>query len=86
MEQLRETGINWKSFAEFLGVSERTLHRRRIESGIESTFSEISDIDVDQNIREVLQLTPNSGESYVKGSLKAKGIAVQRSRIRESLC
>ena len=85
VEQLRETGMNWKSVAEFLCVSERTLHRRRIEFGIESTFSEISDSDLDQNIQEILQLTPNSGESYVKGSLKAKGIAVQRSRVRESL-
>jgi hypothetical protein len=30
-------------------------------------------------------LTPYSGESYVRGSLKGKGIHVQRSRIRESL-
>ena len=77
--------MSWKSIAEFLCVSERTLHRRRMEYGIESTFSEISDSDLDQNIQEILQLTPNSGESYVKGSLKAKGIAVQRSRVRESL-
>ena len=85
VEQLRETGMSWKSIAEFLCVSERTLHRRRMEYGIESTFSEISDSDLDQNIQEILQLTPNSGESYVKGSLKAKGIAVQGSRVRESL-
>ena len=43
VEQLRETGMNWKSIAEFLCVSERTFHRRRIEFGIESTFSEISE-------------------------------------------
>ena len=86
VEQLRETGMNWKTIAEFLRVSERTLHRRRIEFGIESSFSNISDGDLDQHIQEILQLTPNSGESYVKGSLKARGIAVQRSRVRESLC
>ena len=33
IEQLRETGLNWKNIAFFLGVSERTLHRRRIEYG-----------------------------------------------------
>ena len=26
IELLRETGMNWKTIAEFLGVSERTLH------------------------------------------------------------
>ena len=40
--QLRETGINWKAIAEFLGVSERNLHRSRIEYGIESSFTEIT--------------------------------------------
>lgn len=85
VEQLRDTGMNWKTIAEFLRVSERTLHRRRIEFGIESSFSNISDGDLDQNIQEILQLTPNIGETYVKGSLKARGVAVQRSRVRESL-
>ena len=42
IEQLRETGMNWCSIAEFLGVSERTLQRRRIEFGIDSNFSDIS--------------------------------------------
>ena len=47
IEQLRETGMNWCSIAEFLGVSERTLQRRRIEFGIDSNFSDISDNDLD---------------------------------------
>ena len=66
-------------------MSERTLHRQRIEYAIEPTFSEITDLELDQINREILQLTPYSGECYVRGSLKGRGVNVQRSRIRESL-
>ncbi len=38
IEQLRDTGMNWQTIANFLGVSERTLHRRRVEYGMESNF------------------------------------------------
>ena len=85
IESLRETGMNWKTIAEFLGVSERTLHRRRIKYGIESSFTEISERDLDAQIQEILRLTPYSGECYVRGSLKGRNINVQRSRVRESL-
>ena len=61
IESLRETGMNWKTIAEFLGVSDRTLHRRRIEYGIESSFTEISERDLDDQIQEILRLTPYSG-------------------------
>ena len=68
IEQLRDTGMNWKQIANFLGVSARTLHRKRIEYGLEKNFSEISDADLDKQVQEVLQLTPYSGESYIRGS------------------
>ncbi|XP_046839481.1 uncharacterized protein LOC124433742 [Xenia sp. Carnegie-2017] len=85
IELLRETGMNWKSIAAFLQVSEKTLSRRREEFGIASTYSQVSDSCLDQTIEEILQLTPYSGETYVKGSLHARGVLVQRSRVRESL-
>lgn len=85
IEQLRETGLNWKNISEFLGVSERTLSRRRTEFGIEDSFTEITDSDLDKQVQEVLQLTPYSGESYIRGSLKGRNVNVQRSRVRESL-
>lgn len=58
IEALRETGMNWKSISEFLGVSERTLQRRRIEYGIEPSFNEISNVDLDNQIKDILRLTP----------------------------
>ena len=78
--------MNWRSIADFLSISERTtLHRRRIEFGIEPSFSNISDCDLDKTINAILHLTPYSGESYIMGSLKGRGVHVQRYRVRESL-
>ena len=85
IEQLRDTGMNWQTIANFLGVSERTLHRRRVDYGMESNFSEISDTDLDEQVRAILRLTPYSGETYIRGSLKGRRIYVQRERIRESI-
>ena len=46
IETLRDTGMNWKSVAQVLGISERTLFRRREEFNMEDTFSNISDTDL----------------------------------------
>ena len=85
IEQLRETGMNWTSIATCLGISDQTLYRRRIEFGVENNFTEITNEELDRQIQETLNLTPYSGEIYVRGSLKGRGINVQRFRIRESL-
>ena len=85
IEQLRDTGMNWKNIANFLGVSERTLLRRREEYGIEQSFSDIGDANLDEEVRKILSLTPYSGESYIVGGLKGRRIFVQRERVRKSL-
>ena len=85
IEQLRETGMNWRSIAVCLGVSEQTLYRRRTQYGIDNNFTDITEEELDDQIKLTLNLTPYSGESYVRGSLKGRGINVQRWRIRESL-
>ena len=77
--------MNWETLHFFLGVSERTLHRRRIEYGIDANFSVITDDNLGAKIREILRLTPYSGERYVRGSLRGRNITVQRERVRESL-
>ena len=58
IEALRDTGMNWKSVSIFLGVSERTLLRRREEYGIQPTLSEISDEDLDKLKSWVLIFSP----------------------------
>lgn len=85
IETLRDTGMNWKSIAQTLGISERTLFRRREEFGLPETFSNITDAELQGNIESILQQTPFAGETYIRGSLVARKIFVQRYRVRESL-
>mgnify|MGYP002804233118 FL=1 len=48
-------------------------------------FSDIPDADLDTIIMLVLHYSPNAGETYVQGSLRSRGIKVQRWRLRERL-
>lgn len=85
IEQLRDAGMDWKAISRFLGISEKTLQRRRAECGLTANFCTISDSDLDRQVAEILQLTPYSGESYIRGGLKGRQIHVQRERVRESI-
>lgn len=83
---LQETGMSLKSTAKCLGISERTLYRKRVELGLDmSRFSDIDDVELEQVIRQVLSITPNAGETYVKGSLRSRGINIPRRRLRRQL-
>ena len=85
---LRSVGFTWRKIASFFCVSERTLRRRRQEMGWptrEQEFSQISDDTLDIVVRNILSLSPNSGERMVLGALRGRGLLVQRSRVRESI-
>ena len=58
IEQLCETGMNWRSIATCLGISDQTLYRRRIEFGVENNFRDITDEELDRQIEQTLNLTP----------------------------
>lgn len=85
IETLRETGMKWKGIALCLGISESTLYRRRQELGLHGSFVNISDGELRAVVFEILSQTPYAGESYVSGGLRARGIFVQRHRIRAML-
>ena len=82
---LRNTGMQWTTIAQCLGVSPKTLYRKRLEYGFEDSFTDISDEELECNIRDVLRLTPFSGESYVWGALRGCGIFIQRWKIWQVL-
>jgi hypothetical protein len=79
----------WQKIADMLGVSERTIRRRRQELGVmighENAYSAIPDDELDVFVRRILNLSPESGERMVIGSLRAQGMKVQRDRIRRSI-
>ena len=82
---LRESGMTWSGISRCLGISERTVLRRKDEYNIDDNFSTISDEDLDAVIDNILRSTPGAGEVYVIGGIRGRGLRVQRWRVRESL-
>ena len=84
-----EAGFRWADVSRILGVSERTIRRRRHEFGLavgrQIAFSEISDNDLDNHVREILSMTPSSGGRLVEGGLRSRGLHIQRRRIQDSI-
>ena len=84
----------WREVANEAGVSHKTILRRRYQysmavnqtsSGSRITYSEISDARLREIVEEVLQVMPNAGKTYVIGSLRSRGVRVQRWRVREAI-
>ena len=51
IEQLCETGMNSRSIATFLGVSTQILYRQRIQFGMDNSFTEIANEELDTQIQ-----------------------------------
>ena len=83
----------WKVVARLLGVSAKTLHRRRIEYGMlvspltgpRISYSNITHEELCDVLRTILDTPPDVGETIVRGALRATGIYVQRQRIRDAI-
>ena len=84
---------NWKIVSRQLGVSSKTLLRRRTEYGIEVssnagprvTYSNISHHDLCNQVQDILDILPEAGETMVIGALRSRNIHIQRRRIREAI-
>lgn len=85
---LRSLNFSWKDIAAMLGVSARTLSRRRAESDLPvclSSHSNITDEELDRMVGGILRNSPNSGERMVTGALLSQNVRIQRARIRASI-
>lgn len=87
LEYLRELGFNWQKISELLGVSARTVRNVRHELGmaVGSNHDNISDLEVDREVRNVLAVNTRCGQTLMRGALMARGWRIQVSRIRASL-
>lgn len=74
-----------QDIAVMFGCSKRTIERRMTEYGLSARgrYSTISDTNLCEMIQQILHFNSNMGEKSVEGALKARGIVVQRSRIRD---
>ena len=87
---LRERlGFRWTDIASILNVSTRTLNRRRRENGMAvgqmESFSQISNDGLDNLIKDILTVTPQSGLGLIRGALRSRGLLVQRHRVISAL-
>ena len=93
MERLFGIYRSWKEVASLIGVSTKTLQRRRIEMGLSvsdtvgprRTYTDISDEELQRIIRDVLQVLPNTGETYIISACRQRNIHVQRQRLRDAI-
>lgn len=93
INQLHSVHYNWNIVSTQAGVSYRTLLRRRHEYGLpvagttgpRDTYSDISDEHLTNAVRDILAITPSVGETYVIGSLRSRGIHVQRLQVRDAI-
>ena len=73
IDVLGSTGMQRTAIAKCLSVSAKTLSRRRKEF-VTRDYSEVNEPELDWNVRDILQITPFSGEMYIQGALRACGI------------
>lgn len=81
-----DLGYNWQGISSLFGIDRRTLFRHRQRLSIPSNeYSSLPDENLTLIIRQILENTPNAGESYVRGSLRSRGFRIQRWRVRQIL-
>ena len=87
IEYLRGLRFSFTEIARILRVSRATLYRRLDDAGISrsSTFSTISDAELDAQVERIKRSHPNDGERLMLGHLAGQGILVQRARLRASI-
>ena len=71
--------------AKKLGIHRNTLHAKLKENSINSSFTEMSDEDLDQIVKGYLESNPKSGIRYLTGRLRTHGLRIQRRRLEQSI-
>jgi len=86
--RLRNESFKWEDIARMLNISSKTLIRRRKEFEMpigQDAFSNIEDEDLDEHVRDILENTPDAGRHLVEGGLRARGLKIQITRVRDSI-
>ena len=86
LENLLGNHFSVRRIAQLLHTSLSTVRRRMHDFGlsVRSTYSIISDAQLDTLVRELQHQYPNCGYRLLKGHLAAMGYRIEESRIRNS--
>lgn len=72
-----DLGFCWNAIARCFGISRRTLYRPRQRLGISpQLYSNISDVDLQSIVSDILIHTPNAGKAYIIGSVNVRHLRV----------
>lgn len=63
----------------------RRRHEFGLPVGVGEDFSDVSNDDLDEHVREILEVTPSAGQCLVEGGLRQRGLRIQRHHIQESI-
>ena len=87
LELLLSFSFSPHSIANMLQVSAKTVYRRISEYGLLEMheYSTLDDTELDVLTEDFVHYHPNSGQISYDGFLRAKGLRIQRHRIRSSL-
>ena len=88
IEFLRGLHFSWSNIARLLGISKSTLNRRRAMFHLDpdvSGWSTLSDSELDEIVQDIRRITPSIGQRLLLGALRARGIHIQRERVRQCL-
>lgn len=80
---LHNGGCMFTDISRILGISRRSLYNYRKKFNLRNPF--INDDELKAVLQEILRLTPDAGEVYILGALRAKNYNVPRWRVRENL-
>ena len=86
VEVLHSAGFKIQEIASSLLISRVTLWRRLKEEDITlSRYSGMSDHELDDIVREIKSRHPFSGFGLIYGTIKSRGVTIQRYRLRDSI-
>ena len=87
LELFLNYGFSMKQMGEMIGVSSKTIYRRLKELGlsIRDNFTVIESGHLDSLIVGILTEFPNCGYKRMTGFLRARGLHLQQSKIREAM-
>lgn len=86
VELLRCSGFSWGEVARCFLITRSTLWRRVNEYGLRfSSYTDISDNDLDCLVSTFRHRHPHSGQAMLQGYLTSAGITIQRERLRTSI-
>ncbi len=82
-----ERGFTTVKMAELLGVSVRTIERRFHDFGlsVRATYTEITDVQLDETVRGIMLIFPNTGYKRLSSYLRSRGIHIQQKRVRQAM-